>query len=165
MKFKINLFILILLILLSFSNGEQCGSQAGGALCPNNLCCSEYGWCGSTADYCGSGCQSGPCWDTTPPPPPATPSPPPPPVIPSPPPPPGTADITDIISPELFEEMLRHRGDSPCEGAFYTYEAFVEAARYFPGFGTTGDNETREREVAAFFGQTSQETTGIEITN
>ncbi|EEE63651.1 hypothetical protein OsJ_18468 [Oryza sativa Japonica Group] len=37
---------------------EQCGSQAGGALCPNCLCCSSYGWCGSTSDYCGDGCQS-----------------------------------------------------------------------------------------------------------
>ncbi|MBA0561384.1 hypothetical protein Golob_018220, partial [Gossypium lobatum] len=27
---------------------EQCGRQAGGALCPNNLCCSQYGWCGNT---------------------------------------------------------------------------------------------------------------------
>jgi chitinase len=24
-------------------------------------CCSQYGFCGSTADYCGVGCQSGPC--------------------------------------------------------------------------------------------------------
>jgi hypothetical protein len=21
-------------------------------------CCSQYGWCGSTVDYCGAGCQS-----------------------------------------------------------------------------------------------------------
>ncbi|PPS05043.1 hypothetical protein GOBAR_AA15623 [Gossypium barbadense] len=27
---------------------EQCGRQAGGALCPNNLYCSQYGWCGNT---------------------------------------------------------------------------------------------------------------------
>jgi hypothetical protein len=43
---------------------NQCGRQAGGALCPNNLCCSGYGWCGDTAEYCCSvygGCQSGPC--------------------------------------------------------------------------------------------------------
>nr|P21227.1 RecName: Full=Endochitinase B [Pisum sativum] len=23
---------------------EQCGRQAGGATCPNNLCCSQYGY-------------------------------------------------------------------------------------------------------------------------
>jgi hypothetical protein len=24
-------------------------------------CCSQYGFCGSTSEYCGVGCQSGPC--------------------------------------------------------------------------------------------------------
>ncbi|KAI9151059.1 hypothetical protein H9P43_009674 [Blastocladiella emersonii ATCC 22665] len=27
-------------------------------LCPNGLCCSEYGWCGATAEYCTSNCLS-----------------------------------------------------------------------------------------------------------
>ncbi|PON46112.1 Glycoside hydrolase [Parasponia andersonii] len=42
---------------------EQCGRQAGGAICPNGLCCSQYGWCGSTYEYCSpqAGCQSN-CW-------------------------------------------------------------------------------------------------------
>ncbi|RWW30623.1 hypothetical protein GW17_00004803 [Ensete ventricosum] len=35
-----------------------CGSQAAGALCPDGQCCSQYGYCGTTSDYCGSGCQS-----------------------------------------------------------------------------------------------------------
>ncbi|MBA0561386.1 hypothetical protein Golob_018222, partial [Gossypium lobatum] len=45
---------------------EQCGRQVGGALCPNDLCCSQYGWCGNTDDYCSpakncqSNCRSGP---------------------------------------------------------------------------------------------------------
>ncbi|KAF8654963.1 hypothetical protein HU200_061395 [Digitaria exilis] len=30
----------------------QCGSQANGAVCPNNLCCSQYGYCGLGGDYC-----------------------------------------------------------------------------------------------------------------
>ncbi|KAG2326186.1 hypothetical protein Bca52824_008914 [Brassica carinata] len=25
------------------------------------MCCSRYGYCGTTADYCGTGCRSGPC--------------------------------------------------------------------------------------------------------
>ncbi|OAY24241.1 hypothetical protein MANES_18G145900v8 [Manihot esculenta] len=37
---------------------EQCGTQAGGAVCPVGLCCSKYGWCGITTDYCCNGCQS-----------------------------------------------------------------------------------------------------------
>ena len=38
--------------------GAECGAQGGGALCPQNLCCSQWGWCGATQDYCGEGCQS-----------------------------------------------------------------------------------------------------------
>ncbi|KAL2629082.1 hypothetical protein R1flu_013768 [Riccia fluitans] len=54
-------FVLALLVLvcaLHLALGEQCGSQAHFALCPGNLCCSQYGWCGTTEEYCGAGCQS-----------------------------------------------------------------------------------------------------------
>ncbi|GAB2287444.1 Wound-induced protein win2 [Dionaea muscipula] len=39
---------------------QQCGRQAGGQLCANNLCCSQYGYCGSTDAYCSpaNNCQS-----------------------------------------------------------------------------------------------------------
>ena len=44
---------------------------------------------------------------------------------------------------------------------FCTYnEALMSAAASFGGFGTTGDGATRKRELAAFFGQISSETTG-----
>jgi hypothetical protein len=33
----------------------ECGVQAGGALCPGDLCCSDYGYCGNTEEYCGGG--------------------------------------------------------------------------------------------------------------
>uniref|UniRef100_A0A3N7FHB0 Glycoside hydrolase family 19 catalytic domain-containing protein n=1 Tax=Populus trichocarpa TaxID=3694 RepID=A0A3N7FHB0_POPTR len=56
--------------------------------------------------------------------------------------------------------MLKHRNDGGCPGkGFYTYSAFISAANAFPGFGTTGDADTRKREIAAFLGQTSHETT------
>ncbi|XVE86637.1 hypothetical protein DITRI_Ditri18aG0050500 [Diplodiscus trichospermus] len=42
------------------------------------------------------------------------------------------ADVTDIISQDLYETMLNHRNP------FYSYKAFVAAARSFNGFGTTG---------------------------
>ncbi|GJP74243.1 hypothetical protein CLOP_g4859 [Closterium sp. NIES-67] len=53
-----------------------CGADNGNSVCPNGLCCSKWGWCGSTDEYCSSGCQSGPCTapPSTPAPPPATPS-------------------------------------------------------------------------------------------
>ncbi|XP_022132793.1 endochitinase-like [Momordica charantia] len=58
--------------------------------------------------------------------------------------------------------MLKHRNDPKCEGdGFYSYDAFVEVARSFDGFGTTGDETIRKRELAAFFGQTSHETRGV----
>ena len=37
----------------------QCGQYAAtpGAGCPLNVCCSQYGFCGTTDDFCGAGCQ------------------------------------------------------------------------------------------------------------
>ncbi|KAG5637276.1 hypothetical protein H0H81_005170 [Sphagnurus paluster] len=29
-----------------------CGSQAKGALCPGNQCCSQFGYCGTTKEFC-----------------------------------------------------------------------------------------------------------------
>lgn len=39
----------------------KCGSQSGSTCLgfPEGECCSQYGWCGSTAGHCGTGCQSG----------------------------------------------------------------------------------------------------------
>ncbi|WVZ23099.1 hypothetical protein V8G54_001643 [Vigna mungo] len=123
-------------MLMLGATAERCGSQGGGALCANGLCCSQHGWCGSTNEYCGTGCQSQ-CQPS------------------------GSGDVSSIISSSLFEEMLKHRNNQACPGAgFYTYQAFLDAARSFSGFGTTGDINTRKREIAAFFGQTSHETTG-----
>ncbi|KAI8032149.1 hypothetical protein LOK49_LG01G02775 [Camellia lanceoleosa] len=70
-------------------------------------------------------------------------------------------DISSLISRDLFNQMLKHRNDASCPGnGFYTYDAFVAAAKSFGGFGTTGDTDTRKREIAAFLAQTSHETTG-----
>ncbi|KAL6603339.1 hypothetical protein ACP70R_043700 [Stipagrostis hirtigluma subsp. patula] len=132
------------------ARAQQCGSQAGGATCPNCLCCSRFGWCGSTDQYCGAGCQSqckgcggggqpgggGSSGG-------------------------GGGDVASIVSRSMFEQMLLHRNDAACKASgFYTYDAFVAAAAAFPGFGTTGDGDTRKRELAAFLAQTSHETTG-----
>jgi peptidoglycan/xylan/chitin deacetylase (PgdA/CDA1 family) len=34
------------------------GTCGGNVICPNNECCSQYNFCGFTADHCGVGCQS-----------------------------------------------------------------------------------------------------------
>ncbi|KAG8479089.1 hypothetical protein CXB51_028980 [Gossypium anomalum] len=57
---NLSLFLVSLLCLLATAASQQCGSQAGGRTCANNLCCSQYGYCGTTDDYCSPsrGCQS-----------------------------------------------------------------------------------------------------------
>ncbi|XXG59968.1 hypothetical protein AAC387_Pa04g1963 [Persea americana] len=50
--------IIFSLASLLCAHAQQCGSQAGGAKCPGGLCCSNYGYRGSTDPYCGTGCQS-----------------------------------------------------------------------------------------------------------
>ncbi|KOS36455.1 hypothetical protein ACN38_g12803 [Penicillium nordicum] len=38
----------------------ECGkdAQEPGEACPLNVCCSEFGFCGTTEEFCGDGCQS-----------------------------------------------------------------------------------------------------------
>ncbi|KAL4343481.1 hypothetical protein HN51_061777 [Arachis hypogaea] len=69
--------VVSLCLMVTMATGEQCGYQVGGAHCANSLCCSKYGWCGTTYDYCSpdAGCQSN-CWGgPTPTPTPPTPTP------------------------------------------------------------------------------------------
>ncbi|KAF6801224.1 polysaccharide deacetylase [Colletotrichum sojae] len=43
------------------STNGRCGATQGGTTCikePGATCCSQYGWCGSSADHCGTGCQA-----------------------------------------------------------------------------------------------------------
>lgn len=134
---------LLLLLLVGLLAGEafaeQCGRQAGGALCPGGLCCSQFGWCGSTSDYCGPTCQSQ-CGGVTPSP---------------------GGGVASLISQSVFNQMLKHRNDAACQAkGFYTYNAFIAAANSFNGFASVGDTATRKREIAAFLAQTSHETTG-----
>nr|AKF40631.1 pathogenesis-related protein 4-2 [Vitis pseudoreticulata] len=65
MEGKIIYMVAVLLSLVACATAQQCGRQAGGRTCANNLCCSQYGYCGTTAAYCSpsqscqSNCQSG----------------------------------------------------------------------------------------------------------
>jgi hypothetical protein len=46
------------------STDGRCGPNYGGTVCEGSAfgdCCSPTSWCGSTAAYCGSGCQGGLC--------------------------------------------------------------------------------------------------------
>ncbi|GMI65218.1 HEVEIN-LIKE, pathogenesis-related 4 [Hibiscus trionum] len=59
-KVRFVMLFVFLISLVGATMAEQCGRQAGGALCPNNLCCSQFGWCGSSDEYClpENNCQS-----------------------------------------------------------------------------------------------------------
>lgn len=59
-----DLFVALTIITLAATAtgaaAQQCGQQGGGRLCPNNQCCSQWGYCGTTDDYClpSNNCQS-----------------------------------------------------------------------------------------------------------
>ena len=140
--------------------GQQCNKTTACADATD--CCSQYGYCGTTDDYCVTGCQNGPCRTTfTPPPPPVPPMPPSPP----PPPRPHVSPSPDrgagrIITRRLFEALYPDYNKT-----FYSYDAFIVAARAFPLFLTQGSREERLRELAAFSAHVQQETAGASISS
>jgi len=40
------------------STDGRCGKDYGNTVCPNNQCCSKYGYCDTSDAHCGTGCQS-----------------------------------------------------------------------------------------------------------
>ncbi|KAF8401801.1 hypothetical protein HHK36_012747 [Tetracentron sinense] len=57
---SVNLCMVLLLCLAAGATAQDCGRQAGGRTCAGNLCCSQYGYCGTSDDYClpSKNCQS-----------------------------------------------------------------------------------------------------------
>ncbi|ESK91743.1 chitotriosidase-1 isoform 2 [Moniliophthora roreri MCA 2997] len=76
MHLTMRLPLLQIIFFVSTAYSQSCGSQNNGALCEKG-CCSQYGFCGTTADFCltSKRCQSQ-CINDGPPPPPAGPEPP-----------------------------------------------------------------------------------------
>lgn len=100
--------------------------------CAANLCCSEFGYCGTGEAYCGKGCREGPC-STTPSP---TPS--------------GGGSVASIVTADFFDG-IKNQADASCVGkTFYTRDGFLNAANSFPQFGSGSADESK-REIAAFF--------------
>lgn len=144
-NFRFLTIIFLLTTPLAIISAQNCGRQAGNAPCSNGNCCSQYGFCGNTPEHCSpaNNCQSQCTGGVTPP---------------------TTGGVGSIITGAVFDQMLKYRNDPRCRGnGFYTYNAFINAANAYNGFGTTGNDEVRKRELAAFFAQTSHETTGILI--
>ncbi|CAN6464271.1 unnamed protein product [Victoria cruziana] len=134
-----SLALVFAVILAGFRPDTVAGQNCG---CAANLCCSKYGYCGTSAAYCGDGCQAGPCTGSP------TPS-------------GGGTSVADIVTQDFFSGIINQAADS-CEGkSFYTRDAFLSAVSSYPtaaGFGTSGTADDNKREIAAFFANAAHET-------
>ncbi|XP_047951474.1 chitinase 5-like [Salvia hispanica] len=134
MKRSLTLFILLALLLATGTHvsGQNCG-------CATNLCCSQFGYCGSGDAYCGNGCRSGPCFGGSP----------------------GGSNgvvVSNVVTDNFFNGIA-NQAPAGCAGkGFYTRAAFLQAIRSYPQFGTTGSVENAKREIAAFFAHVTHET-------
>ncbi|XP_027149256.1 endochitinase EP3-like [Coffea eugenioides] len=107
--------------------------------CEPDLCCSQWGYCGTSDDYCGKGCQSGPCT--------------------------AASDggnngvsVADVVT-DAFLSRTSDQAASSCAGkGFYTPLAFLEALNSYSEFGTVGSVDDSKREIAAFFAHVTHET-------
>ncbi|KAL5574703.1 hypothetical protein UlMin_016402 [Ulmus minor] len=165
--------LVVLATILANATAQNCG-------CETDLCCSQYGYCGTGDEYCGEGCQSGPCYPVTP---------------------aqncgcetdlccsqngscgtgeeycgegcqsgpcdsdtPTTAStnngaaVADVVTENFFNGVI-NKGTGDCPGkSFYTRDAFLNAANTYNQFGS-GSAEASKREIAAFFAHVSHET-------
>ncbi|XP_062174014.1 endochitinase EP3-like [Alnus glutinosa] len=114
----------------SYIEAQNCG-------CATDQCCSRWGYCGTGDDYCGTGCQEGPCYAS---------------------PPTNDVSVADIVTPEFFNGIL-DEADASCAGKnFFTRSAFLEALNSFNEFGRIGSVDDSKREIAAFFAHVTHET-------
>ncbi|MFE7214790.1 glycoside hydrolase family 19 protein [Streptomyces sp. NPDC001698] len=67
----------------------------------------------------------------------------------------GTPVGNFVVSEAQFNQMFPNRN------GFYTYSGLVAALSAYPGFATTGGDETKKQEAAAFLANVSHETGGL----
>ncbi|KFK32381.1 hypothetical protein AALP_AA6G233800 [Arabis alpina] len=99
--------------------------------CSPILCCSQYGYCGSSNGYCGTGCQSGPCRTNKEPP---------------------VVDM--IVTQDFFDRIINKTGNGCAGKRFYTRDSFINAANTFSNFA----NSVTRREIATMFAHFTHET-------
>ncbi|CAL5057248.1 unnamed protein product [Urochloa decumbens] len=126
--------LLLLLLLAALAAFAPASAQSCG--CASGQCCSRFGFCGTGKGYCGTGCQSGPC-DV-----PAT----------------NNVSVASVVTPAFFDALLAQAAPTCEANGFYTRDAFLAAAGYYPAFGRTGTVDDSKREIAAFFGNANHET-------
>lgn len=124
---------LVLSLCLLGLYSETVKSQNCG--CAPNLCCSQFGYCGSTDAYCGTGCRSGPCRS-----------------------PGGTqaggGSVGSIVTQAFFSGIINQAGGGCAGKNFYTRDSFINAANTFPNFA----NSVTRREIATMFAHFTHET-------
>ncbi|KAB8843552.1 hypothetical protein FH972_026765 [Carpinus fangiana] len=122
--------VAVALILAGYVKAQSCG-------CAANECCSQYGYCGTTSEYCGQGCKEGHCTTT----------------------PSSGVSVADIVTDDFFNGILNQASGSDCAGkSFFTRAAFLEALNSYTQFGTTGTADDFKREIAAIFAHVTHET-------
>lgn len=130
--------ILLTLALAGFLAGALPGRAAAqNCGCSSDQCCSRWGYCGTGDDYCGTGCQSGPCYAS---------------------PPTNGVSVPDIVTDEFFNGIISQAADSCVGKSFYSRKAFLDALENYPRFGQTGSEDDSKRKVAAFFAHVTHET-------
>ncbi|KAG6498379.1 endochitinase EP3-like [Zingiber officinale] len=66
--------------------------------------------------------------------------------------------VADIVTKSFFDDIV-DQAHSGCAGReFYSRNAFLTAAVYYPDFGGTGSADDARREIAAFFAHVTHET-------
>ncbi|XP_062173973.1 endochitinase EP3-like [Alnus glutinosa] len=140
LRVKNNLLTLVVAIILAGAVPGNVKAQNCG--CAANECCSQYGYCGTSNDYCGPGCKEGPCTGGSP----TTPS------------TPSGVSVADVVTSDFFNGIL-NQASGDCAGkSFYTRAAFLDALNSYTQFGTTGTTDDSKREIAAFFAHVTHET-------
>ncbi|KAF5452577.1 hypothetical protein F2P56_027557 [Juglans regia] len=106
----------------------------GSCGCAADECCSQYGYCGKSEDFCGVGCKEGPCNG------------------------PNDVSVPDIVTEAFFNGIL-NQAAAECPGkSFYTRAAFINALNSYEQFGRVGSVDDSKREIAAFFAHATHET-------
>ncbi|CAI0400231.1 unnamed protein product [Linum tenue] len=123
---KLLLSVFLVGALAAAAAAQNCG-------CASNECCSRWGFCGTSPDHCGAGCQSGACSR-------------------------NEVQVADIVTPAFFNGIM-DQSDAGCAGkSFYSRDVFVRALRSYQGFARLGSEDDSRREVAAFFAHATHET-------
>ncbi|XP_050221684.1 endochitinase EP3 [Mercurialis annua] len=133
-KYNPTIFVFAAIIFLAGANVLVLAQNCG---CPSTECCSRFGFCGVTEEYCGTGCQEGPC--TLPP-------------------PANDVSVAEIVTDEFFNGIINVADDGCVGKGFYSREVFLRALDSYPRFGRVGSVDDSRREIAAFFAHVTHET-------